>query len=173
MEVSVIGWSPLRNYYVEQHTQTANEVMRVWLVSARNPKRRQLLYTHSRSVEVLISEDEHWLVINDHAGSNIASVLLFRQWHGLGYEQVEDLTDKAWEYLAARCGRAKRPALDHSYAEVLRWTDNHTLLLCLHGHLDDRNYVQDWLCLYDVKAQAFSTDLDRHNRQHTTLESKW
>lgn len=131
-----------------------------------------MLYTHSRSVEVLISEDQHWLVINDYAGSDMANVLLFRQQHGLEYKQAEDLTDKAWAFVAAQAGRKKRLPLDHTYAEVLRWTDNHTILVCLHGHLDRRNYVDDWLCLYDVASKSFSTNLDKHNRQHTTLEAE-
>jgi hypothetical protein len=172
IEVTVTGWSPLQTFYIERNTLTTNEAQQVWLVSSKNPKERQLLYTHSRSVEVLISEDEHWLVINDYAGSNLANVLLFRQQHGLQYKQVEDLTDKAWEFVAARAGHKKRLPLDHTYAEALRWTDNHTILLCLHEHLDSRNHVDDWLCLYDVTSKTFSTDLDKHNKQHTTLEAE-
>ncbi len=174
IDVTVAGWSPLQTFYIEQRTLSPNEVMQVWLVSARNPKKRQLLYTHSRSVKVLVSENEHWLVINDYAGSDIANVLLFRRQHGLEYKQVEDLTDRAWEFLATRAGRkdTKRLPLDHTYAEVLRWTDSHTLLLCLWGHLDRRNHVEDWLCLYDVSSKTFSTDLDKHNKHHTTLEAQ-
>ena len=172
IEVTVTGWSPLQTFHIEQHIQAPSEVRQVWLVSSKNPEERQLLYTHSRSVEILISKDEHWLVINDYAGSNLANVLLFRQQHGLQYKQVEDLTDQAWEFVAARAGHKKRLPLDHTYAEVLRWTDNHTILLCLHGHLDSRNHVDDLLCLYDVTSKTFSTDLDKHNKQHTTLEAE-
>lgn len=170
--VIVSGWSPLGTYYIEHHTLTPSEVMQVWLVSSKNPKDRRLLFTHSRSAEVVISHDEHWLVVNDYAGSDIASVLLFRQQRGLEYKQVEDLTDRAWGFVAAQAGRKKRISLDHTYAEVLRWTDGHTILLCLHGHLDSRNHVDDWLCLYDVASKSFSTDLDKHNKQHTTLEAE-
>ena len=172
IEVTISGWSPLQTYYIEHHTLTPSEVMQVWLVSSKNPKDRRLLYTHSRSVVVLISDDEHWLVVNDYAGSDNANVILFRQQHGLEYKQVEDLTDKAWGFVAAQAGRKKRLPLDHTYAEVLRWTDNHTMLLCLHGHLDSRNHVDDWLCLYDVASKTFSTDLDKLNKQHTTLEAE-
>jgi len=172
MTVTVAGWSPRQTFYIEQHTLSPNEVMQVWLVSSENSKERQLLYTHARSVEVLVSADEHWLVINDYAGSDQANVLLFRQQHGLKYKQVEDLTDRAWAFVAAQAGHKQPLPLDHTYAEVLRWTDNHTLLLCLHGHLDGRNYVDDWLCLYDVASQTFSTDLAKHNKQHTTMEAE-
>ena len=174
IDVTVVDWSPLHTFYIEQHTLSPNEVMQVWLVSAKNPRKRRLLYTHSRSVKVLVSEKEDWLVINDYAGSDNANVLLFRKQQGLEYKEVEDLTDKAWGFVAARTGRknANRLPLDHTYAEVLRWTDKHTILLCLHGHLDRRNHVEDWLCLYDVSSETFSTDFDKHNKQHTTLEAE-
>ena len=171
IHVSINDFSPLQTFYIEQHTLSPNEVRQVWLVSTENPKKRNLLYTHSRSVQVLFSEDEHWLVVNDYGGSDFANVLVFRQRHGTEYKQVEDITTKAWEFLATREGRinTKQLPLDHYYAEVLRWTDDHTFLLCLHGHLDKRNHVEDWLCFYDVNSKVFSTDLDKHNKQHTTL----
>ncbi len=174
MAVNVDAWSPLQTYYIEYHTLSPGDHMEVWLVSSENSKKRQLLYTYDRSVEVLISEDERWLAINDYAGSNLANVLLFRQQRGLKYKQVEDLTERAWAFVAAQAGH-KKPLpllLDHTYAEVLRWTDDHTILLCLHGHLDSRNYVDDWLCLYDVTSKTFSTDLDKQNKKHTTLEAE-
>ena len=171
-DITVIGWSPLQTFYIEQHVVTPNEVRQVWLVSSKNSKDRRLLYTHSRSIEVFFSDDEHWLVINDYAGSNIANVLLFRQRKGLDYKQVEDITDKAWQFVAIKMGRKKRPDFDHEYAEALRWTDDHTILLCLHGHTDRRNFIDDWLCLYDVNSNTFSTDLDKQNKQHTTLKAE-
>ena len=172
IEVSVISNSPQQTCYIEQHTLSPNEVFQVWLVSSKNSKDRQLLYTHSRSVKVLFSNDEKWLVINDYAGSNLANVILFQKKHGVDYKQVEDITDKAWVFLAAQVGHKKGPLLDHNYAEVLRWTDDTTILLCLYGHMDQHNHVEDWLCLYDVKTKTFSTDLDKHNKRHTTLEAE-
>lgn len=172
MEVTTIGSSPLQTFNIEQHALSPDEVLQIWLVSSKNPKERSLLYAHSRSVEVIVSEDEHYLVINDRGGSDFANVLLFRKQRGLAYKQIEDLTDKAWKFMAARSGHKKPPALDHSYAEVLRWTDSHTILLSLHGHLDRRNFVKNWLCLYDITSKTFSTDLDSHNKKHTTLEGE-
>lgn len=34
------------------------------------------------------------------------------------------------------------------------------------------NFIDDWLCLYDVTAQTFSTDLDKHNKRHATLTAE-
>ena len=170
MEVSVLCRSPGENFYIEQHRVYPKEELKVWLVSTKDAKERKLIYTHGRSIEVLFSEDEKWLAINDHLGSNIAEVILFRQNHGIDYRNVENPSDKAWDYLAKKMGIKKAPDLDHYYAEVLRWTDNHTILLCLYGHTDSRNFVEDWLCLYDVTSKTFSTDLDIHNKRHVTLQ---
>lgn len=166
----VLVRSPLQTFYIEQHWVTPSKTMQVWIVSSKNATERRLLYTHGRSVEVLFSGDEDWLVINDYEGSNSGNVLLFRHQKKLDYKQVEDLTDKAWRFVAVKMGRKARAALDHHYVEGLRWTDKHTILLCLHGHLDNHNFIEDWLCFYDVRSKAFSTDLNDHNKRHTTLE---
>ncbi|MBI5684744.1 MAG: hypothetical protein HZC54_06660 [Verrucomicrobia bacterium] len=170
--VSILGWSPAHSFYVEQHTLTPNEVMKVWIVSSKNAKERQLVYTHGRSIEVLFSNDGHWLAINDHAGSNIANVVLFRQQQGVDFRRVEDVSVKAWAFLASKMGLKLKPGLDHQYVDAIRWTDDHTILLCIYGHTDHRNFVEDWLCLYDVESRTFSTDLDKHNKRHATMEVK-
>jgi hypothetical protein len=110
--------------------------------------------------------------VNDQPVSNISQLLLFHQQKKLEYEQTEDLTDRAWRFAASKMGRKKRPALDHEYAQGIRWTDGHTLLVCLQGDSDRHISIKEWLCLYDVAARTFSTDLDKHNQRHTTLDAK-
>jgi len=169
VEVTPGERSPLGTFRTEFHVLTSNEVKQVWLVSAKDPKKRRLLYAYGRAVEVIFSDDEKWLAINDFAGSDTAEVILFRQQKGGGYKQTENITSRAWQFAASRMGRKHPPALDHNYAQVLRWTDDHTVLLCLHGHTDRHNFIDDWLCLYDVSSRGFSTDLDKHNQRHTRL----
>lgn len=171
-QVNVVGWSPLQTFYMEEHLLYPKEEKQVWLVSSKLPTNQKLLYTYSRSVQVLVSDDEHWLAINDFSGSSESEVLLFQKQNGLNYQQVEDITDQAWRFLAGQSGHKEALDWDHTYVEVLRWTDSHTILLCLYGHLDEHHHVEDWLCFYDVNNKTFSTDLDKHNKQHTMLEAK-
>jgi hypothetical protein len=161
--------SPLGTFRTEFDVAPSNEVKQVWLVSSKYPKKRQLLYTCGGPVEILFSQNEKWLAINDYAGSNFTDALLFRQEKDKEYKQTENIGDKAWQFLVLKMGQKERPVLDHNYVQVLRWTDEHTILLCLHGHTDKHNFIDDWLCFYDVTTGTFSTDLDKHNKRHTTL----
>jgi hypothetical protein len=176
MEITMAGDSPLGTFHIEYHQPTdPNEETvgkEVWLVSSKNPKNRQLLYTYWREVEVIFSDDEKWLVVNDQPVSNISQLLLFHQQKKLEYEQTEDLTDRAWRFAASKMGRKKRPALDHEYVQGIRWTDGHTLLVCLSGDSYRHISINNWLCFYDVATRIFSTDLDKHNQRHTTLDAK-
>jgi hypothetical protein len=171
IEIEIGEHSPNGDFYIEHRLLPPGEVKQIWLVSSKNPQDRRLLYTHSRSAAVFFSDDEHWLAVTDYAGSDLAEVIIFRQQKGIDYRKVEDITDRAWSFLGAKMGRKKRPELDHSYAEAMRWTDDQTLLVCLHGYFSGtHNDIEDWLCFYDVKTRTFSTDLDSHNRRHATLE---
>jgi len=171
------GDSPLGTFHIEYHQPPApnaetREAQEVWLVSSKNPKNRQLLYTYYRDVEVIFSDDEKWLVVNDQPVSNVSQVFLFRQQKKLQYEPTEDITDRAWQFAASKMGRKKRPALDHEYAQGIRWTDGHTLLVCLQGDADRNISINQWLCFYDVATRTFSTDLDKLNQRHATFGAK-
>jgi hypothetical protein len=145
----------------------------IWLVSKADPAQRHLLFKHEREAEVVFSEDEKWLVINDHNLSNESRLLLFTRKASLEYVQVADLTDATWAFFAKQNGRKNpdRP-FDHAYVEALRWAndDPPTLLLCLDGHLDHRNFTSEWYCLYNVQTKAFSIDFAAHNKAATALE---
>jgi hypothetical protein len=166
--VEVLASSPLQTYVVEQRTLATNEVMEIWLVPKKTPQKRQLLYAHERSVTVLFSDNEHWLALNDFAGSNIAEISLFQQQPDLKFKRIGNISDGAWDFFCQQ-NRLKTLPLDHSYAEVLRWTDDHTLLICLRGD-GNHHRIDDWLCFYDLKNKTFSTDLNRHNQRHNTME---
>ena len=168
--------SPQRDLLVEHYRSDASGISpvpeQIWLVSTLDPSVRRLLFTHERDASVLFSENEDWLVINDHYLSNESRLLLFRRKGPLDYEQVADLTAAAWRYFDQQ-QHAKTPhGFDHSYVEALRWAENDppTLLLSLDGHLDSRNYTSEWYCLYNLRTETFSVDFATHNRRMTELE---
>ena len=146
----------------------------IWLVSTSDPSVRRLLFTHERDATVLFSDDEDWLVINDHCLSNESRLLLFRRKGALDYAKVADLTEAAWHYFEHQQPTKALGGFDHSYVEALRWaeSDPPSLLLSLDGHLDSGHYTSEWYCLYDVKAGTFNVDFAAHNRRTTKLEDK-
>ena len=154
-------------YRLPQNTGYKHEI---WLVLASDASKRKLLFTHERAAEVLFSEDDHWIGINNRFCSTDAGVIFFRKKNGMDFEQVDDITERSWEFFAKQT--KSNAGFDHSYVEILRWTDSRTVLLCLHGHGDGHRYLEDWLCLYDVNTKTFSTDLDGHNKKHTVLEDE-
>ena len=144
----------------------------VWLVDATDVSKRKLLYKHGRHVELQYSEDEQWIAINDHIGSNESRVILFKRKAKLDYAQVADITDDAWAFLMKETGHKSPPSLDHSYLNVMNISggDQPVLLLHFAGHLDRRNHVDAAFCLYDVTSKQFSTDLSAFNRKHVVQE---
>ncbi len=163
VDVSQGVFSPSQALYV-QHRHRANGVTQIWVVYASAPAVQEVLYAYNRSAEVLFSDDEGWLVINDYAGSDLTEVHVFRRKGGVHYQEVEDISSRAWAYVAEQVGLRERPLLYHNYAEVLRWVDDRTVLVSLHGHSDSDHYVTQWLCLYDVEKKVFSSDLNKFNR---------
>jgi hypothetical protein len=168
--------SPKRDLIVEHYRSNALGFspvpQQIWLISTSDPAVRRLLFSHERSASVLFSDDEEWLVINDHCLSDQSRLLLFHRKGPLDYEQVADLTEAAWHYFDEQ-QHAKAPnGFDHAYVEALRWADSDppTLLLVLDGHMDSRNYTSEWYCLYEVRAKAFNMDFALHNRHTTKLE---
>ncbi|MCE9519628.1 MAG: hypothetical protein K8R87_08765, partial [Verrucomicrobia bacterium] len=146
----------------------------IWLVSAKDTVKRELLFTHYRSADVLFSDDETWLVINDHRLSNEACMLLYRRIEGLRYEQAKDVSGDAWAYFCVQNGVRGELGFDHTYVDALMWLKEkpHTILLTLRGHADSRNHVHDWQCYYDVDTGKFSQDdkIKSHNRNRAVLE---
>ena len=157
------------NDILVQHYFERGGTDQIWLVSTADPSQRHLLFTHDRSAELVFSDDEKWLVINNHSGSSESFLLLFRQKASLEYEQVADLTDAAWKFFEQQNGQ--KAQFDHYYVEALRWADDDppTLLVSLKGHMDSHNYTSEWYCFYNVQTKTFSTDLAAHNRKMTAL----
>ncbi|GEM_PF-3299000 len=164
----------------------------IWLVATADPAKRHLLYTHHRQAEIIFSDDDKWLVINDHAGSAGSGLLLYRRKAAPVYEKVADLTNAAWKFFDTSNG-LKEPAkgksedvqrddqqagleanpFDHRYIDAVCWAgeDPPTLIIRLSGHEDDHSYTRSY-CLYDVSAKSFSTDFDSYNKKSTKLDTK-
>ena len=161
------------NVMVERH-RAAEGTQQLWLVSTTDPAKRHLLYTHHRWAEVIFSDDDEWLAINDHAGSGYSGILLYRRKNGLEYERVSNLTAPAWKYFNQRNDFKETP-FDHAYASAACWTstDPPTLLIRLSGHLSGPAGIlkqsRGWHCLYNIRTQSFSTDLDALNKTSTKL----
>ena len=172
-KVTVGEYSPQSDILVEHYFEREG-TDQIWLVSTADPAKRHLLFTHHRHAEILFSEDEKWLVINNHWGSNGSNLLLYRQKAPLEYEQVADLSDAAWKFFDQQNGDGNSGFFDHSYVDALRWADDDppTLLLELEGHADSRHHTHDWYCFYDVQAKTFSVDLAAHNKKVTKLASE-
>lgn len=164
----IVATATHREVIVERR-RAAEGTEQIWLVSTTDPAKRHLLYTHHRRADVIFPDDHSWLVINDHAGSGYSGVLLYRRKNGLEYERVADLTAPAWKCFNQRNGFTENP-FDHAYAEAACWTgtDPPTLLIRLSGHTSGPNGIlkqsQGWHCLYNIRTQSFSTDLDALNK---------
>jgi hypothetical protein len=168
--------SPQRDIAIENYRSDdfGSPSHQIWLVSPLDPSQRRLLFTHSRHASVLFSDDEKWLVINDHEASNESRLLLYRRKADLEYEQVADLTEAAWHFFDEQQHPGGKNGFDHRYVEALRWaeSDPPTLLVMLEGHIDNRNNTSEWYCFYDVEGKVFSTGLDAHNQRMTKVETE-
>ena len=164
------------NVIVERYR--ANEgTEQIWLVSSRDPAIRHLLYTHHRQAEILFSNDDAWLAINDHCGSAGSSLLLYRRKDLTIYEKVADLTHAAWRFFDGHNGLTRDGTeanmFDHRYIDGVCWAGEEppTLLIRLSGHVSGPAGIisasSGWYCLYDVPAKSFSTDLDTLNKRNT------
>lgn len=197
-----------KRFFEKVITQTHNDVIveryrasegteQIWLVSTAEPARRHLLYTHHRQAEMIFSDDDGWLAINDHFGSAGSSLRLYRRKATPVYEPVTDLTQAAWRYFDEHNG-LKIPAkgksadvqsydkrvgleanpFDHRYIDAVCWAGEEppTLLIRLSGHLSGPAGLisgsSGWYCLYDLRTKSFSTDLNTLNKKNTKLETK-
>ena len=164
--------SPLGDIVIQHFAIDAGR-QEIWLATKKGPADQALLYAHERHAEVLMSPDERWLVINDHAGSNVTEALLFERDHGVRYSEVKEaeISAKAWGLFAQRSGLAKSPRYDHHYTNAIRWRDDATAFLAsIEGHnpidgLDNApQYVDSWLFVFDVNSLRPSLDLGVLNR---------
>ena len=161
--------SPGGDIVVEHYFNSEDYQREVWLAPAGRPSERVLLYTHGRSIEVLFSPNQSWLIINDFAGSSEAEPYLFRrvQRHEYRKEKTE-IGDQVWRFVGKRHPVVLRADFGHRYVRVMRWAgDSRAFLVAAFGHLDsseERFALDPWLCVFTIDGRRVSLDLGLMNR---------
>jgi len=154
---------------VIQHCWLNTGGEQIWLASSTDFSKRHLLFETERNAKVLLADEEEWLALNDHWGSNGSSLILYKKLRELDYRKEIDLTGEAWDFFCKQ-HHISQTGFDHSYVEALRWIEQpRAILLELSGHLDGKHHVESWLCIYYIDSKKFSTDLDELNKKHVTL----
>ncbi len=162
-----------RDDIIIEHFATESGKHEIWLATKKGAADQALLYAHERHADVLMSPDERWLVINDHAGSNVSEALLLRRVEGIRYSEVKEaeISAKAWRLFAQRRGLAKPPRYSHDYTNAIRWgSDSKAFLASVEGHdpIDgngrEPEAVDPWLFVFDATALRPSLDLGLLNR---------
>jgi len=87
--------------------------------------------TYSRSVDILWSPDSSAFVLNDWAGSNVASVYLYRV---LDLTHPMDLGDKLWSALRNKRDKDSIAKSDHVYMFASKWISATVLEIKEAGH---------------------------------------
>jgi hypothetical protein len=150
----------------------------IWLVDAKKHKQKKLLYTYHRAADVLFSPNEKWLLVDDHVGSNSSETHLFEHVSGVEYRKSDlDPEEAVWRFFFEQMKLQRDPKkgplakdydeMDHFYIHSVRWsTDSDAILFSLDGHNsgDPRPWAEGWLCVYDLRNQKVTLDLNVFNR---------
>lgn len=170
MELQWRDVSPRGDILIEHYFNSKNYEREVWLAPPSQPSDRVLLYKHGRSVEVLFSPDQKWLVINDFPTSTDGAPFLFRRGQGLQYSPVANanIGDKVWRFAGKWHPLILTPAFGHRYVQVLRWAnDSKAFLVAAFGHLDSpekQRALDPWLCIFTLDDLGATLDLSLMNR---------
>lgn len=163
----VTGCSLIAEYYWSRSAPDRSR--EIWLRSTGSPARHIRLTTYERDADVVFSPDCEMIALNDNVGSNIGEVRLFRRIsRAIDYEPVPtaDPTRKAWESFATTYHIPRlNEFLLHTYVNAVAWSsDSRALLLRVWGQSGSLNRVDDWYCVFDLRANNVSTDLAAMNR---------
>lgn len=173
--------SPLEDMYAEFReigmttgTEAFPTRREIWLVD-KERKNEKLLYSYDRWASILFSPDQKYIAINDHCLSTDAIVLLYTHVSGLEYKPMNvDVTNNAWKFFCKRYGCENdddTSPFDHNYADDVLWSaDSSSILMSLKGHLDSKNNLSEWYCVYDVEHNKTTLDLNVLNRGSVELE---
>lgn len=162
--------SPLGDILVEHYFNSDNYRREVWLAPTGQSSDRVLLLTHGRSVEVLFSPDQQWLIVNNFPSSTDAAPYLFQRGHDLHYKAVENanISEKTWDLVGKQYPIVLTRDFGHRYVQVLRWAnDSGSFLVAAFGHLDSsvkQSTLDPWLCVFTIDGLRVSLDLDLMNR---------
>ncbi len=162
--------SPRGDIVVEHYFNSEDYQREVWLALADGSSKRFLLYTHGRSIEVLFSPDQTWLIVNDFAGSNVAEPYLFRRSQGIEYRKDKNanVANTVWQFVGKRHPAVLSGDFGHRYVRVMRWaSDSRAFLVAAFGHVDSSEKqiaLDPWLCVFMIDGMRISLELGLMNR---------
>ena len=157
---------------VEHYFTSPDELRQIFLRDKAGDSAPIPLATYNRSAGVLFSPDEKWLTVNDHAGSNISEIRVFRQTQGLHYKEATDshLHEKVWKLFHLRQHDLELDFL-HTYTVAICWgPDSDSPLVEIHAAailLKDKSvvvHIGPWHCVYSI-AKSVATDEPETLRQ--------
>ena len=170
MKLQQTELSPAGDIVVEHYFNSDDYQREVWLAPVGRLSERALLYRHGRSIEVLFSPDEAWLIVNDFATSNEAEPYLFRRGRGVEYrlEMQADIAGKVWRLVGTQHPVVLGTDFGHRYVQVMRWaSDSRAFLVAAFGHLDrieKHMALEPWLCVFTIDGMRVTLDLASMNR---------
>ena len=146
---------------------------KIVLSSLADPLRKELLFEYDRIATATLSPNGKWIVINDRPYRGHCEPRLFKQQAGLKFAEVKGakIHGKAVD-LFIRHNKLS-PAIRKSMTgegdcivESLDWADdsNSLLLRISKGRTGEPVWIWNWHCIYDLKTQKASLDLNILNR---------
>jgi hypothetical protein len=162
--------SPRGDIVVEHYFNKKNYEREVWLAPVNEASKRVLLYKHGRSVSILFSPDEQWLVINDFPTSTDGAPFLFKRGRGLNYRPIENvnIAEKVWQFVGKYYPIVLTQDFGHQYVEALRWSyDSKAFLVAAFGHTDSPEISESlapWLSVFIIDGFRVTLDLNLMNR---------
>jgi len=147
---------------------------KIVLSSLADPSRKRLLFEYERAATATISPNGKWIVVNDCSGRGYCEPRLFKQQEGLKFIEVKGakISEKAIDLFIQHNNLS--PAIRKSMigsegeciVESLVWADdsNSMLLRVSMGRTGEPIWIWSWRCIYDLKTQKATLDLNILNR---------
>ena len=168
-DIMITEYSRLRNWDENKPWDQDNDKCEIWLSLRSDPSKKELLISHWRIAEVLMSDDEKWIIINNKFASDNSVPMLCRHAKGIDYKFVRDIADvsigkRAWQFFEKEHHLKVPLDYGHEYVDAIRWGSNsHTVLLQIQGHEDESHYLDPWFCVLNVETLALTLDLRELN----------
>lgn len=146
---------------------------KIVLSSLADPSKKELLLEYERGATATLSPNGKWIVVNDRPTRGHCEPRLFKQQEGLKFTEVESakIREKAIDLFVQH--NNSPPAIRKSMigegdciVESLDWADDsNSLLLRVHkGKTGEPIWIWSWRCIYDLKTQKATLDLNILNR---------
>ncbi|MDQ6809601.1 MAG: hypothetical protein M3Z64_09300 [Verrucomicrobiota bacterium] len=152
---------------------------RIFLSSADHPQDEvELCQTEGwGNLEVHLSPDDSWVVVQDGGSSLGVSFRLFQRVREVTFKELTDADiDGKAERMALEIHDSAKELLDHRYMRLLSWAaDSRSFLFSLSGHGgDEKGHVRidHWFGIYDLVSGKISFDLRSANHSAVRMETK-